>query len=323
MNSKGIMRISLLQYILLGLVTAASSYIITPIFRAIARRAKIFDYPGGRKLQAVPIAYLGGLAVAAPITIGSLVVILTPTPSEIKFQLYIGLILPSIFIAIIGLLDDVYQLKPFPRFIAQSVVGVITSAMLYTTNSGVTLFDESWLNSIITTLWVVTIINALNFMDNMDGLTTSLTIIISVALFILSYLNDQYIVAALCTALISACIGFFFWNKKPASIYLGDAGALYLGFLLAAISIRVDVSTQSDSVRVLVFFLIFAVPVVDITQVVITRLIKGKSPFEGGRDHLSHLLLNKGLSEGKVLATLTSVGALFALLGISLATGVI
>ena len=82
-------------------------------------------------------------------------------------------------------------------------------------------------------------------------------------------------------------------------------------------------STQSGSVRVLVFFLIFAVPVVDITQVVITRLIKGKSPFEGGRDHLSHLLLNKGLSEGKVLATLTSVGALFALLGISLATGVI
>jgi UDP-GlcNAc:undecaprenyl-phosphate GlcNAc-1-phosphate transferase len=112
-----------------------------------------------------------------------------------------------------------------------------------------------------------------------------------------------------------------FWNKRPASIYLGDAGALYLGFLLAATSIRIDVNSQSELIRVLVPILIFAIPVIDIAQVVITRIIKGKSPFEGGRDHLSHLLLNRGLSVGNVLGILTTSSALLALCGVYLAVG--
>jgi UDP-GlcNAc:undecaprenyl-phosphate GlcNAc-1-phosphate transferase len=120
-------------------------------------------------------------------------------------------------------------------------------------------------------------------------------------------------------ALIAACIGFLFWNRKPASIYLGDAGALYLGFLLAAISIRVDVNSGSELIRVLVPLLLFAIPVIDITQVVISRIVKGKSPFGGVRDHLSHLLLNRGLSEGKVLTLLTTSALFLALIGVFLA----
>jgi UDP-GlcNAc:undecaprenyl-phosphate GlcNAc-1-phosphate transferase len=112
-----------------------------------------------------------------------------------------------------------------------------------------------------------------------------------------------------------------FWNKRPASIYLGDAGALYLGFLLAATSIRIDVYSESTLVRILVPILIFAIPVIDITQVVIRRVIAGKSPFEGGRDHLSHLLLNRGFSYGKVLATLAASAAILALCGVFLAVG--
>jgi UDP-GlcNAc:undecaprenyl-phosphate GlcNAc-1-phosphate transferase len=193
--------------------------------------------------------------------------------------------------------------------------------MLYLSDAGVQLLDNPWLNGLVTTLWIVTIINAINFMDNMDGLATSLTLVISLSLFVLSYSNGQYLVAALCTALFAASIGFLFWNKRPASIYLGDAGALYLGFLLAAISIRVDVNSQSELVRVLVPLLIFAIPVIDITQVVISRVVKGKSPFEGGRDHLSHLLLNKGLSEAKTLLTLTTLASTLALCGVFLAVG--
>jgi UDP-GlcNAc:undecaprenyl-phosphate GlcNAc-1-phosphate transferase len=119
----------------------------------------------------------------------------------------------------------------------------------------------------------------------------------------------------------AACIGFLFWNRRPASIYLGDAGALYLGFLLAAISIRVDVNSDTEIIRVLVPLLIFAIPVIDITQVVISRVVKGKSPFLGGRDHLSHLLLNKGLSEGKVLNLITASALTLALIGVFLAVG--
>jgi UDP-GlcNAc:undecaprenyl-phosphate GlcNAc-1-phosphate transferase len=312
------MKFDLYQYLLLFTAIAASSSILTPFFRAIARKANIFDHPGGRKLQESPVAYLGGLAVATPITLGSLIIVFIPSLSDIKFQVYLGLIIPSIIIALIGLFDDIYQLPPLPRFIAQSGVGFITSVMLYLTDSGVKLFDKSWLNYLVTTLWVVTIINALNFMDNMDGLATCLSISISISMFALSYLNEQYVVSALCMAIFAACIGFLLWNKKPATIYLGDAGALYLGFLLAAISIRIDIQSQSEIIRVLVLLLIFAVPIIDIVQVVIRRIIKGSSPFDGGRDHLSHLLLTKGLSEGKVLTALITSAAVLSFFGIFL-----
>lgn len=315
------MKLNLFQYQVILLVVGTLSFIVTPLFREIAKKAKILDYPGGRKLQESPVAYLGGLAVAAPITLGSLLVGFTPISVNLKYQFFLGLILPSLVIAFIGLLDDLYQLPPWPRFIAQSGVGVITSIMLYLSDGGVQLFDNPWTNGFLTSLWVVTIINALNFMDNMDGLATSLSIVTSLSLFILSYLNGQYLVAALCMAVVAACIGFLFWNRKPASIYLGDAGALYLGFLLAAISIRVDVNSDAEIIRLLVPLLIFAIPVIDITQVVISRVVKGKSPFEGGRDHLSHLLLNKGLSEGKVLTLITASALTFALIGVFLAVG--
>jgi len=312
------MKFDLYQYLLLFTAIAASSSILTPFFRAIARKANIFDHPGGRKLQESPVAYLGGLAVATPITFGSLIIVFIPSLSEIKLQVYLGLIIPSIIIALIGLFDDIYQLPPLPRFIAQSGVGFITSVMLYLTDSGVKLFDKSWLNYLVTTLWVVTIINALNFMDNMDGLATCLSIMISISMFVLSYLNEQYVVSALCVAIFAACIGFLFWNKNPATIYFVYVEALYLCFLLAAISIRIDIRSQSEIIRVLVPLLIFAIPVIDIVQVVIRRIIKGSSPFDGGRDHLSHLLLTKGLSEVKVLTVLITSAAVLSFFGIFL-----
>jgi UDP-GlcNAc:undecaprenyl-phosphate GlcNAc-1-phosphate transferase len=296
-----------------------TAFVITPLFRNIAKRFKIMDYPGGRKLQANPVAYLGGLAIITPITLGSFLLIFNSFSIDLKQQFYFGLILPALTIAIVGLLDDIYQLPPWPRFISQSAVGVITSFILYLSGSGIKIFNNQLLNSSATILWVVTIINALNFIDNMDGLATSISMVASLALFILSYINNQYLVAALSLAIFASCLGFLFWNKRPASIYLGDAGSLYLGFLLAAISIRIDLDNGSASIRALVIILILAIPVIDTTQVVVSRIAKGKSPFEGGRDHISHLLLNRGLSQRSVLFILTTSAILFALVAILLA----
>ena len=313
------MKFNFIQYSILLLVVSITSFVITPLFRNIARKLKIMDYPGGRKLQANPVAYLGGLAIITPITLGSFLLIFTSVTIDLKQELYLGLILPALAIAIVGLLDDIYQLPPWPRFISQSAVGVITSFILYLSGSGVEIFDNQLLNSSATILWVVTIINALNFIDNMDGLATSISMVASLALFILSYINNQYLVAALSLAIFASCLGFLFWNKKPASIYLGDAGSLYLGFLLAAISIRIDLDNDSAPIRALVLILILAIPVIDTTQVVFSRIVKGKSPFEGGRDHLSHLLLNRGFSQRSVLFVLTTSAILFALVAILLA----
>jgi UDP-GlcNAc:undecaprenyl-phosphate GlcNAc-1-phosphate transferase len=313
------MKFNFIQYLILLLVVSITAFVITPLFRSIARKLKIMDYPGGRKLQANPVAYLGGLAIITPITLGSFLLFFTSVTIDLKQQLYLGLILPALAIAIVGLLDDIYQLPPWPRFISQSAVGVITSFILYLSGSGVEIFDNQLLNSSATILWVVTIINALNFIDNMDGLATSISMVASLALFVLSYINNQYLVAALSLAIFASCLGFLFWNKKPASIYLGDAGSLYLGFLLAAISIRIDLDNDSAPIRALVLILILAIPIIDTTQVVVSRIAKGKSPFEGGRDHISHLLLNRGLSQRSVLFILTTSAILFATVAIFLA----
>ena len=313
------MKFNLIHYLILLIVVSITAFVITPLFRNIARRFKIMDYPGGRKLQANPVAYLGGLAIITPITLGSFLLIFTSFSIDLKQQLYFGLILPALVIAIVGLLDDIYQLPPWPRFISQSAVGVITSFILYLSGAGVEIFDNQFLNSSATILWVVTMINALNFIDNMDGLATCISIVASLTLFILSYLNNQYLVAALSLAIFASCLGFLFWNKKPASIYLGDAGALYLGFLLAAISIRIELDNDSAPIRALVLILILAIPIVDTIQVVVSRIVKGKSPFLGGRDHISHLLLNRGLSQRAVLFILTSLATLFAIVAILLA----
>jgi UDP-GlcNAc:undecaprenyl-phosphate GlcNAc-1-phosphate transferase len=316
------MKFNLFEYLVLLIVGSVTAFVITPLFRKIARKFKILDYPGGRKLQANPVAYLGGLAIITPITLGSLLLLFTSLSLDLKQQLYLGLILPGMAIAFIGLLDDIYQLPPWPRLLSQSAVGVITSFMLHLSGAGVEVFDNQLLNSLATILWVVTIINALNFIDNMDGLATIISIVASLAMFILAFLNNQYLVAALALAIFASCLGFLFWNKRPASIYLGDAGALYLGFLLAAISIRIDLDNQSALIRVLVLILILAIPVIDIIQVVISRISSGKSPFEGGRDHFSHLLLNRGLSQRVVLLILTTFAILFALSAILLAEAI-
>jgi UDP-GlcNAc:undecaprenyl-phosphate GlcNAc-1-phosphate transferase len=313
------MKFNLIQYSIILIVVLVTAFVITPVLRSIARKLKILDYPGGRKLQANPVAYLGGLAIVTPITLGSFLILFTSLSIDLKQQLYLGLILPALAIAFIGLIDDVYQLPPWPRFISQSAVGVITSFMLYLSGAGVEVFGNQLLNSVATIFWVVAIINALNFIDNMDGLATSISMVASLAMFTLAYLNNQYLVAALSLAIFASCLGFLFWNKRPASIYLGDAGALYLGFLLAAISIRIDLDNDSAPIRALVLILILAIPVIDTTQVVVSRIAKGKSPFEGGRDHISHLLLKRGLSQRLVLFILTTFSVLFAVVAILLA----
>ena len=282
------MKLSLTQYVLIVIVFSITAFLITPIFRRVAIKLKILDYPGGRKIQANPVAYLGGLAIITPITLYSSILIFSSISLDTKQQIYLGLIIPSLMIAFVGLLDDIYQLPPWPRFISQTSVGIITSFMLYLSEAGVQIFNNQLLNSVATIFWVVVIINALNFIDNMDGLATNISI-------------------------IASCLGFLFWNKKPASIYLGDAGALYLGFLLAAISIRIDFESNSVPVRVIVLLLIFIIPLFDTSQVIVSRLLKAKSPFQGGRDHISHIMLNYGLSERLVLGLLTSFAIIFSM----------
>ena len=125
------MKFSIFQYLLQFVTVVIFAFLITPLFRKIARKFNILDHPGGRKLQANPVAYLGGLSIVTPITLGSFSVLFTSLSVYLKQQLFFGLIMPAIVIAIVGLLDDMYQLPPWPRFISQTAVGIATSFILY------------------------------------------------------------------------------------------------------------------------------------------------------------------------------------------------
>jgi UDP-GlcNAc:undecaprenyl-phosphate GlcNAc-1-phosphate transferase len=313
------MKINFYQYIFLFISILFTSFLITPKVRDFAKKVNVLDYPGGRKLQASPVAYLGGFTIIIPITFGSLIIFFTSINLDLKKELFLGLVFPALFISIIGLIDDIFELKPWPRFLSQTLVGIITSFMLYLSGAGVKVFNNQLLNSAATIFWVIAITNALNFIDNMDGLATSISIVASLTLFVLAYLNGQYLVAALSLAISAACSGFLYWNKRPATIYLGDAGSLYLGFLLAAISIRIDLENESSLIRVIVLLLILSIPVIDTTQVIISRIARGRSPFQGGRDHVSHLLLNRGLSQNMVMVILMTASITFALVSILVA----
>jgi UDP-GlcNAc:undecaprenyl-phosphate GlcNAc-1-phosphate transferase len=316
------MVLSTWQLFSIFLVMAIAAFAITPLFRALARSKGVLDHPGGRKQQSKPVPYLGGLAIALPISIASLTLLFLNIDSSVKNEIYLGLILPSVIIAGVGLLDDIYELSPKVRFISQSLMGLITSLLLFINGTGVEILENPWLNGLLTSFWVVGIINAVNFIDNMDGLATGIAIIASLAFFIISLNNNQYLVAALSVALAGSCTGFIFWNKKPASIYLGDAGALYIGFLLAAISIRIDINQLPQIDRIIIPILILIIPFIDTTQVVVSRIYLGKSPFQGGRDHVSHLLLNKELSEKKVVITIWSFAIFFAAIAIYLSKSI-
>jgi UDP-GlcNAc:undecaprenyl-phosphate GlcNAc-1-phosphate transferase len=304
---------------LLFLLSGLGTFFLTPIIRSFANKKGFLDHPGGRKWQPKPVPNLGGLAVIIPFMMASIIIVLSSFSIEVKNQFLIGILFPSLLIATIGYLDDVYHISIRVRLIVQSFGAAVTSLMLNQSNGGVELFQNQLFNFFVTSLWVITIINAINFLDNMDGLATMLSFVIAVGIFTLSLLNDQSLIAALSLLVSATCFGFVYWNKSPASIYLGDSGSLYLGFMLSALSIRVDVNTDISSVRYLVPLLFFAIPLIDITQVVIRRIANGRPAMVGGRDHLSHILLNNGRNTSEVLFYLISIQVILIAFGVAIA----
>ena len=204
------------------------------------------------------------------------------------------------------------NLSPAPRFAIQTLAGIFTAWILIAENTVGNPTGHKWLDAIITIIWVVGICNSINFFDNLDGGAAGTVAVTSSALFVLGFSGHQYLIAALSAVTAGATIGFLLWNKSPARIYMGDAGALFLGVLIATLTIRLkpDAETQWTSLATPV--LLLAVPILDTSVAVISRLKRGISPFQGGHDHLSHRLIRAGLSRRMAAITLWSLSAYFA-----------
>jgi len=292
---------------------------LTPLMRKIAIATKVIDQPNAsHKSHKKPVPYLGGVAIIIGIIFISYSTSLISNFTTTTFWLATSVLGPALALGLIGLWDDLKNLPPLPRFIAQSIAGIFTASILIITNNlgnptGSNLFDAA-----ITVFWVVGICNSINFFDNLDGGAAGTVAISSAALAYLALTGDQYLIAALSIVTTGATLGFLVWNKSPAKIYMGDAGSLFLGVLLATLTIRFEPATQNQISAFLTPIFILAVPILDTSVAVLSRIRRHQSPFQGGQDHLSHRLVRFGLTRKKSALLLWSLSSIFALVSILL-----
>jgi UDP-GlcNAc:undecaprenyl-phosphate GlcNAc-1-phosphate transferase len=200
------------------------------------------------------------------------------------------------------------------------VAGLFTAVVLILGDNVGNPTGSQIFDSIITVIWVVGICNSINFFDNLDGGAAGTVAISSIALAILALNGDQYLIAALSTVTAGATLGFLVWNKSPAKIYMGDAGALFLGVLLATLTVRFEPDAQTQIGSYLIPILLLAIPILDTTVAVLSRVRRHISVFQGGQDHLSHRLIRAGLSRKQAAFSLWSLSVFFAAVAILIST---
>ncbi len=285
-------------YLALFLLALGLSLGATPLVRRIALRIGIVDTPSARKVHISPVPLLGGLAIFLAFMLALLGLSYWFLPFYIP---QLGAILfGATVISFFGFWDDKYGLRPLYKLGAQ----ILVAAWLVVTGVRIELFrflpfsDE--VNTVVTILWVVTVTNAINFIDNMDGLSSGVAAIAAAFFFLAAYQSGQWLVALLGVALAGAALGFVYHNfgfiRGHTPIFMGDGGSLFLGYILAAVGVKLRFSNV-DFVTWMVPILVLGVPLFDISLVVLSRT-RRRIPFiRGGKDHTSHRLVLLGLSK--------------------------
>ena len=312
------MVISQVDYFFLFVISYVLVGLLTPLMRKIALVQGILDRPNSsHKSHKKPVPYLGGIAIIIGVVIVSYIALISTKFTWSNFWLATSVLGPAVVMGLVGLWDDLKSLRPLPRFIGQSIAGLFVAVFLVVNNNignptGITGLDIS-----ITVLWIVGICNSINFFDNLDGGASGTVAITAITLTYLAIIGDQYFIAALSIVIAGSTLGFLIWNRVPARIYMGDAGALFLGVLVATLTVRFEPETESSFGSFVIPVLLLAIPILDTTVAVVSRLRRKTSPFQGGRDHLSHRLVRAGLSRrisAVILWSLTGLFSIFAVL---------
>ena len=303
-----------------ALLAAVASSIATWGVTRLARRMAVLDRPGGYKGHTVPMPLLGGVGVAVGAVAAILPLLRLANRSDLVRLAALGLGAAIILLA--GLLDDVRGLGPRYKFIWQ--VGAASSAGVCLVALGVhlDLFLE-WPPlpiSLLTALWIVAITNAINFLDNMDGLCAGVGVIGAGALAALNAHQGEPLVALAAAALGGACLGFLPHNWPRARVFLGDAGAMFIGFLLAALSVMgvYTRGARAPVLAVLAPLCVLGLPVLDAVLVVILRMRDHRAPWIGDRRHISHRLVRRGLRPATAVTILWLASAACGLVGVLL-----
>ena len=311
------MAISQVDYFYLFVISYVLVGLVTPVMRKIALAQGVLDRPNSaHKSHKNPVPYLGGVAIIIGFVIVSYIALISDKFTWSNFWLATSVLGPALVMGLVGLWDDLKSLSPLPRFIGQSIAGIVVAFILILNDNignptGITALD-----AVITVIWIVGICNSINFFDNLDGGAAGTVAITAISLTYLAITGDQYFIAALSIVVAGSTLGFLIWNRAPARIYMGDAGALFLGLLVATLTVRFKPSTDNLINSFAIPILLLAIPILDTTVAVFSRLRRKVSPFQGGKDHLSHRLVRYGLSRKVSAITLWSLSAIYGMFAV-------
>jgi UDP-GlcNAc:undecaprenyl-phosphate/decaprenyl-phosphate GlcNAc-1-phosphate transferase len=285
----------------------------TPIVKRIGLKSGYVDLPDPRKVHKKPMVRLGGVSIFIGNVCAWLIIWISggfsELPSTSGYEL-LGVTGGGLCFFTIGLLDDLFTLSPLLRLAMQ--IGVAVTAWYlgvsidFFTIPFYGLVQLGWLSLPFTVIWLVGVANAMNFMDGLDGLAAGISGIAAVIMLVVSLYMNQPVAALLAAALAGGALGFLRYNFNPAQIFMGDGGAYFMGFTLAALGI-IGLVKSVTTVAVVLPFIILAVPIVDTSTVVIDRLSRGKSPFTADKRHLHHRLLQAGLSQRSIVLFIYSL----------------
>ncbi len=292
------------------LIASSASLLLTVPVRALAIRVGMVDLPGPRKVHLKPIPLLGGLAIYGGVMLAILIVFDGPARAQV-----FGIVSGATLVTIVGFLDDSgwlhHQIKLFAAMPLAAVILLLSGIHAQVFSLVIRGSLGYWMDAALTIVWVVGITASFSILDHMDGLCAGVAAMASVFFAMIAYLNGQTLVATLAASVLGAAAGFLRWNFKPAKIFMGDGGAMFLGFLMATLALKLRLDHSSSLATWLAPVLILGATIFDTTLVTISRSRRGLLPFATpGKDHSAHRLANLGLGQRGAVLTIYLVGAI-------------
>ena len=296
-----------LQFIPIMIVGFGAALCLTPLTRQIAMRLGVTAAPNTRNIHSRHVPLMGGAAIYVAFVFS--VLLFSPPDHLVELG---AIVAGTTLLALIGYLDDRRHLSPRIRLL------VMTIAALVATMAGVQirLFGSPLIDIPLTLFWIVALINAVNWIDNMDGLAAGTSAITSGFFLVLALTQGQILVSMLAAAIFGSAVGFLIYNFNPSSSFMGDMGAYTLGFVLAILSIKLKFAAQPLNVTWMVPIFVLALPILDINLAIVTRLLERRPLMLASKDHVSHRFLSLGLTQRQTLALLYLFSLVFGLIAL-------
>jgi UDP-GlcNAc:undecaprenyl-phosphate GlcNAc-1-phosphate transferase len=279
--------------------------------RLIGIRSGLIAQPRNDRWHHQPTPVLGGVGIFAAACFTVSFTFISNGMLDVNWTLMAA---PALMF-MLGLVDDIHPLSPSVKLFGQ-----ITAAVLVIFVGGfyIRFFPWTAANVLLTLIWLVGITNAMNLLDNMDGLAGGIAFIAAVLMSFLAYRNGDQGLLTISLALAGSVLAFLCFNFPPARIFMGDSGSMFIGFTLAELAVARRTTASNVLAVLAVPVLVFLLPILDTTLVTVTRVLRGRSPVKGGRDHASHRLVSSGLSERQTIMILYGISILSGAAGMGL-----